>query len=79
VKPRKCVQNFGGENWRRERRLEKLRFEWEDDQPVIKGTREIGGEGVDWIFWLRTVNSGEFLWARQETSGAIKQGNCLTN
>ena len=32
-----------------ERRLETHRFEREDNEPIIKGIREIGREGVNWI------------------------------
>ena len=36
--------NNGGE-----RRLEKLGFEKEENEPIVKGIRETGREGVDWI------------------------------
>ena len=32
-----------------ERRLAKLRFGREENEPVMKGIIEIGREGVDWI------------------------------
>lgn len=31
-----------------ERRLEMLRFEKQENEPIIKGVTQIGREGVDW-------------------------------